>query len=1365
MSKHLCCHNKIGREKGVVLRMQGRYRRLVYLWAIMALVLVLSPSAIQAEASEVEDGGIKQHDMFEFEAFIKHADIADGTEPFDSNNESGNDSGEDNKIVRSWDTVTYPLKITVNPKKADRLENIKLKISGTLDNGITDDRVNASFAIGGTEDMDDKKVSFVQDYTIERTGNSIMVPVTVEVKGAKPGVVLTPDLKVEVESVDGEKISGVVTAFENLPGVTVSAKVNIKPYLANGLRGTGYPHYPYSNIKNEGDDLTGVQAFSVAWGVEKLAGKSDIRGATFPDADGEISYTIELSGDVYWDNKPKKHGREYFDFEGRDTPIHFFDHRPIQDVNRTVGSENTLSDGLSYYFPYADYYRAPRSYMDPLSDKKIKSESYRSVWDSGDWGISEPEQSKRTITYTGENTGFRIGSTFPNTYGYTNKMDRYIIYGKNDKVFSSHSFLVDIQNEYRVGGRNNPHDYTNNVYYRVKLTLDEYTDPDGNVTTYDKSLNTTFTLRNGTGGMSAYGTYQLYPSKGYVSPKQPYNWNTPVGDGSILTGQDVYFTPRLNPSDDLYGGYEGVYRWNTDAFALTKTYAEQAEKNILSRGYRNLSFNWVKNDTDHQKIYYGVARFKDNSFENFTSKDGDDYDWYETYDEASAHGPVGAMLSDVRAKVGGMKSGAVMIPLKVKHDNIGFGSVTKDDTPVIAVVNARAYLDEGREKMIDVTKNRSYGNYSKWDGNGNLLDIQRPLGGAVNFDTLAVVPAKTATTLKSDKDTYYNSETIQWTSSSSIVLPESGIPDGVDAGVKVTQTLPKGLTYKTGSGQVEDERTEPAIVKNEDGTTDLVWDLLISNQTRKIPTITFDTTINPFALSANGVQSSVAVKSVIESALDGGPSDARTDTVSVTVLKVGMVGIFETINKIKGEKNSDYTVTLSPYTTIEDEEGVTGLTHLPLSGDDLGSDYTGTADIRSISLDTERVNDEPVVIYLNKNPVYSDKPQDVDVAKGGWYEYTGEDDQLDGVVSLLFYVEGKMTNKDDINIDVTVQTNDNEFGDKYLNETVINSATDYKLSPVSNRVRYTIRADLELALERFQIYTNKADKGLPTSIRVAQTVAEPDVVKEKDITLAIYETDSGDKVAEKTYKQEDLERENEIKIPADVLEKATQKNYEVRIEGYDENKIWVRENEGSIDTDGHTSKEETLTIAAAEAGDLTFEGVVMTERELGKDMEEFHETWTVEEIPEPDVKSGYGFTLQPKLEYTNELMSAVRGKINLIHSPGVELAVDHRLIDPTLEYYDEDASYSGDEKVKLDMLREETPDGAVFTSSYGLPQMVLEQETGLMYTKNQKENGEIEGTPLQADNKLYVPVWIDDVGRLRDGDSKPITDRLPLHEF
>lgn len=1329
-------------------RLRGPWPVLMIMMGLL-IVFLAGGFAPVVHASGIEDGAIKQHDLFEFEAFIKHDDVADGTEPFDSDNESGNDSGEHNKIVRSWDTVTYPLKITINPKKADKLENIKLKISGTLENGIVDDRVNAKFAVGGTEDMDNKKVSFIQDYTIERTGNSIMIPVTIEVQGAKDDVTLTPDLKVEVESVDGESITGVVTSFNDLPGVTTSAKVNIKPYIGQGLAGQGIPYYPYAGISGNDEDKENTEAFAISWGIDKLPGKTDMRGATFPDPDGTIHYKIEMNGYVAWDAKPRKTGTELYDFDGRDTPFLLFDHQPINYNSKKVGQPHMLADGIAYDYRYRHTYSAPQSQLPSFDKAAIEKDGHRMVWDSGDWDVSAPDIGSERVTYEGTNTGFVIGSTFPHyrSDGYTGSP----LYGEDTRVFSSHSFIVMMANEYRIGGPNNPEEYANNAYYRAYVTLTGYEDENGNEISFDKRVGTTFSERNNPdGAYSVQNTFKAYPSMAQLGTPN-VGWSTvSKGDASTLIGEDVYINAALGQSVISYGGYQAVYRWNTDAFELTKAYADYGERNLYGSGYYTPTLERIRYNYETQKVLFGVAKFKDNSFENFTSKGIDDYDWYETFDEAVKHGPVGAYQMDVTAPTGAKWQGGGTFPLKVKHNNIGIGAETKDGSANIMVTNFYPYPTEDRSKRIDVHKNRSYYNSAIWDETGTMTKKQSPAGSTVNFETLAIVPAETASILEADKSSYYNSETIHWTARNSIVLPESGVPDDLDAGVKVTHTLPKGLNYKVGSGKVGEEPTDPEVIANPDGTTDLVWSLLVSNSTHTLEDITFDTTINPFALSTHGVQSSVTVKGVIESELDRRAEHLRTRTESVTVLKVGMVGIYESINKTYGEKNSDYTVTLSPYTTIEDEEGVTGLTHLPLSGDDLGSEYDGTAEIKNIKLTADRVHDdEDVTIYLNKDPLYSSRPHEVDVSKNGWYEYTGDPDELDGAVSLLFQVDGKMTNKDNIEIDVTVQTKDNEFGNKYLNETVINSDTDYRLSPVSNRVRYTIRADLELALERFQIYTNKADKGLPTSIRVAQTVLAPDAVKDKDITLAIYDTESGNKVTEKTYKQHDLRSENAIQIPPDVLEKADKKNYEVRIEGYDTNKIWVRDGEGEIDTDGYTAKEKTLTMDDADGnGDVKFKGVVMTERELGKDMAVFHESWNIKKIKEPEVKSGYGYVFNPKLSYSNDLLNDVQSRVeNVSFAPDMSLFVDHNLIDPSLEYYNPDANYGDGDKVEVAFLRTETPAANKLDSSYELPQLYLEQGTGLTYTGNQKENGEIEGEPLDAGQELYVPVWIDQHGK------------------
>lgn len=113
-----------------------------------------------AEVGQVEDVGTFENDLFDFEAFIKESDIKDGTAPFDSDNNAGNDKGEQNGVVRTFDTMTYPIKITINPKKVDKLNNIVLKITGTLENGISGKQVNAKFSVGGYEDITKGVVGF-----------------------------------------------------------------------------------------------------------------------------------------------------------------------------------------------------------------------------------------------------------------------------------------------------------------------------------------------------------------------------------------------------------------------------------------------------------------------------------------------------------------------------------------------------------------------------------------------------------------------------------------------------------------------------------------------------------------------------------------------------------------------------------------------------------------------------------------------------------------------------------------------------------------------------------------------------------------------------------------------------------------------------------------------------------------------------------------------------------------------------------------------------------------------------------------------------------------------------------------------------
>ena len=1284
-------------------------------------------SSMDLESSEiaVTEGGNSGNDLFDFEAFIKKTDVIYGTAPFDENDEQGNDSGDKNGIVRTFDTVTYPIKLTINPKKVDKLNNIIIKIDGTLKNGITDNRVNAKFAVGGYEDLKTAVVGFEQTYTIVQTGNSVMVPISIEVQGAQHNLELIPELTVQVISVDGEDVTkdDIKMVFDELDPFKTSAKVNVKPLMGSGLSGQGVPYIPYTGIFPESEEMANIQAFAVSFGLQPLNGKSDIRGSTFPT--GEIKYRIDLGGHVYWDGGEKIGQNVNLNFLEQDEPLYILDEHPIGSNKNMVGSPNTLLEGLSYRWPYAQRYSAANSKMQDFEDKTIKSQAYRTVWDSGDWALEKPEVEKNKVIYSGSAKDYIVGSTFPEhrSDGYTGRK----LYGVNEKVFASNGFIFKMPNEYRIGEGNNKEGFKNNVFYKATVILDSYTDVDGKEVVVNKSASLSWAERNNpSGSYSVQTTIFSYPSlKELGTPHIGYSLVS-KGDVSTILGTDVAYVGALHSSVVSYGGYDGVFQWNTDAFQLTSEYAKIGKANILALGYYDASLNIKKNDYENHKIYYGVPKFSDNSFENFTQKGKKDYTWFEDYNAAVKTGEVGAMKSSVFVPTGPKATSTGRIPLKVKTKKIG--SYNEKGSANIVLTNFYPYSDRARTNEIDVYKGATYKNPSIWSEEGELLERQTPVRNAINFETLAVLNAEVSSNIASNKTTFYNSEEVDWDVKSSIILPVTGTPDKFDGSIEVKQILPKGLDYKIGSGLIGKTKRDPRISKNDDGTTSLSWDILVSEKNTAIENIKFTTTINPFALTG-GVQSSLTVNNIISSNLDTRRENLRTTSQTINILKVGMVGIYESVNPEYGGKNTSFTLNLKPYTTIEEEYEVKGLTVFPINKDDLGSSFDGTAKLSAINV----TGGKPVSIYLNNSVVETSKPNKVDLSKDGWYKYTGENQDISNASSLLFHIEGVLSNDDNVNIALEIQTKDNKFGDVYYNETTINSATDYKLSPVSNKVKYAIRASSELSLERIQIFTANFEKGLPVKVRVAKEIINEKALNEK-VKLALYDKESNVKLLEKEITVGQLERETNLLIPSEYLEVDSNKSYEVRIEGFNEDLIHVLEHAAELETLGYTASQRELRMHVTEASELEYKGVVMTEREVGKDMVTFYETLKIPLEKIDPVKSGYGIEVEFQLQYSNELGLS---KVDPIKT---EVVADARMVDGVHE--------TVEGKVKLPMIPEESQEGRMLTQQLKLAKVYVEAKTGSVFTEEQKEANDeaIQYDLYDGGHKIYIPIWIEELG-------------------
>lgn len=1316
-----------------IAKNRGGYRlRLVYtFFSIFVLLFILFSNFVYADDINVSDG----NEDFAFNAFIRDKDVIDGTADWDKDDEPGNDSGSKNGIVRTFDTITYPVKVTVNPKKNQVLKNIKLRISGRLHDGFKDGRANAVFAIGNQIKMIDAKngeITFTQDYTMKSSGNAVMIPVTVEVQGSKPNQEIYPDyIKVEVLSIDGKAVEGVSTTFNQLKKIKVSAKVNVGVRVRDGFMNINRRvYYRKFDVNAPKDDERIMHQMYFSLNTIPLSGKTSMKGSTFPS--GKIKFHIDSYGDVTFDG----HEELNRSLNQKELP-HFFDHFAFygQNWQNVIPQPNTWAQENLETYQMIDsrgtwYFNLARSKIPNYLDKtQVEKESYRSVWDSGLYKTEQPSTDDKTMKISGEVSDYVIGSTFPEyrSDGWTG----WKVYTANEKAFSTHSFLFLSENLFERQSEANPNKLTNTVNYRFRVTIDSYFDEEGNEIPLNAVGYATSTERNEFG--SGYDIVsRFFAEDGSLIGSPHLGWNIiPEGDDAVFEGTNAvrFLFDSIN-TERCRGGMQRFVKWNVDSFEMTRELAIKSRDNI--RGYRD--FDWNGHNLPDEKIKFGIPKHNDMSFKTLGVYGKEDYDWYSNLDEALSKGKIGAIIADIdddlfRNQWIGSRS------IWLKPISYKIGSENEKGTHNVAMFEPYFYPD--KERKVEHHVKEGYVNPTIYNEDGSIQKLQNPVSGTVGFDTLGILNAKTTVSMKSDKSAYYLSENQNWDLDTSITFA-TGMENSLrNHNVTLKAYLSKALFYKKQSAFYEKDGkkvyVEPKIDLDRNGNQILSWNYLLSNDV-KVPTIHFKTEVIPLKLDS-GVVVPQSVKAVIESDIDKRRELLRTGTKDITILKIGQVGVVESIEKEFGDKNSDYTLHLRPYTTIEDEYGVKGLTHVPSHKDKYGSQFSGSTWLKDVSIQSEK----ELKVYVNQQVVDVKDPNQVDVTTDGWMSY--EDAKRDGVLaktkSIYFVIPGVLSNKDQSLIDLTFGTKDNQFHDIYYNDVVANSDTHYPVSPISNKVSYQIKAQLELALRKIQIYTDQASKGLPVNVYLNKDIIQK-AGEQETFEINVYRKDTNQKVVGKKISASDVNDVEKFIIPASYLTKDSYQLYEARIENYDKNRVYVIDGADRISTEGYTAAEKVIK---SDNKDLDFKGVIMTECEVGFDMVKYYETIHVPIKKLPNAKSGYGYALPNyKIEYKNDLGYDDKR----LTEYKAQLFVNDKLMDKTMNVLSKNhykiLSLNSVDKVRNANERR--------IYEYQLPEVSVHQNDGLSYLKEDivKLSDAKQKEYLDGGRKLYIPIWLKDLG-------------------
>lgn len=282
---------------------------------------------------------------------------------------------------------------------------------------------------------------------------------------------------------------------------------------------------------------------------------------------------------------------------------------------------------------------------------------------------------------------------------------------------------------------------------------------------------------------------------------------------------------------------------------------------------------------------------------------------------------------------------------------------------------------------------------------------------------------------------------------------------------------------------------------------------------------------------------------------------------------------------------------------------------------------------------------------------------------------------------------------------------------------------------------YGIPILYEVGVRKIQIYTAPFDEGLPLKLELSQKLHEAkskEVLKGRKLNLVVKDKSTGKTVLSKQYDISDIDDEISLKIPSNFLKLNSNTSYEATISlpGNEDGDLLLTDSK--IDTKGYTSSQKKVKAKSTE--DLSYKGVVMTEREINKDMKIFYESFQIKNPALPKQKTGYGFDLDTSVIYKNDLKKAADIKLQAV--------LDSNLIDSYLNY-----DTNGEKTtIQLDnFLYNKSTDGVEFSYGFQLPLVKVEKGSGALFTETQVKNKDvrIKNDLIDGGNKLYVPIWAD----------------------
>lgn len=959
-------------------------------------------------------------------AYISSVEITQtktGTGPWDSNDEAGNDSSEDNNIVRSFDEITYTIESTMKLIDASQVTSltggticIKAEIEDKdLEGQVKWDKDSMKWAT--TSSISDDGLTFYATYDMSTTEATIpgkqSLVMVLKTLGATNGEEITPKFTVWL---DGNEESLYKTIDAQTTYISSTPNYNVKLAQNTSLSYKTMVDYDGDGVEELECRVYGYSPIIQLYNQDVDKG---IKGIECPK--GPITLQAEITLERTNVNTLKTE-----DITQNCTPI-LWDYK-VNDSN-TVG---TLNRNMTF-----GTYSASNNYA-PYASKRTDRKSC--VYNSGNVQITQ-EGNILNITID----GYEFDGTFP-IYNLSYNTSSAIVYTDNIGCFSSPYFQILVPyNEYSTAG-----DY--NYYLTLKDTDFTATSASGTqVTTQQVETDDTIRVRHYIAKTGGAYNHTLYLLDGAGK-------GLDYGTGYATRGQTVQMKVdwgQNNEEADPILTLNKLIKFDADAYQIT-TYSSGE------------TFKTSSNNQLEYVMYYVTKKDGTNwsSQTEMNETQVEDLNVYKTIEEI----PDDEMCVGVYFESCGGKFQAgwelLYVPVVVK------------ETAVIGQTYAFTQATEGWNEALDrdtytalnddvewpssqfSIKNRKYVK-TEYDESGQIVTGTN--NGSIWYgNTLLIVGAELKLTKSSIDDTGkskvnydFSKNEYDVTYKLSPVVTEDKYAEAKITGITlcVEDTLPDGMTYVAGSTNSTYE--EPEVTENSDGTYTLKWYLYDVTAGENIEPITYKAHLNEELLNGDILQNSAIVSEVPEVDTDGNKkykvgnslASKRTSTNSIQIINLASYSLYKITDTEIIEKNGEiHFKIMYKNNTDSPVADFAMLDIMPYNGDSRGTSFSGKYTIDKVVV--TQTNDEDSDISNDNLSLYTAQGDDVVSANVkdenlGTSEIWTKVDEENGEYNLnleqlndgktAIVLKGKIQAHTEVILDIYLSTNGNDSENVYVN--------------------------------------------------------------------------------------------------------------------------------------------------------------------------------------------------------------------------------------------------------------------------------------------------------------------------------------------